>query len=243
MTPRRKTPFHVLMLGCLTVICLTAFGTAQASSLSVNVQGTLVDIQADQVPLIDILKAISEKTGISIKTSDSLREPVSLDLKGTTLEKCLRRLLANQSYTLAFHKTKSDQFIPVDLRIIGTGAPSLIERAPPPDDHMKRYQKDRIAREFGDARKLSTQISAEPLKEGPDQRGIRIARLSEDSFLKTIGLKEGDIVNDVNGHPVKTVQEFTEALQSASKEISPSIIRIERLNSNGEIDPIYIELH
>jgi len=57
-----------------------------------------------------------------------------------------------------------------------------------------------------------------------------------------IGLEEGDIVHDVNGKPVGTAEEFIEALQTAPKKQQP-MIKIERLRDNGEMHPIYIELH
>jgi S1-C subfamily serine protease len=76
---------------------------------------------------------------------------------------------------------------------------------------------------------------------GPEGSGIKLTRVPKDSFFSSIGLNDGDIVQDVNGERVETAEDFVEALQAATEE--QTIIRIARIRNNNLIDPIYIELH
>lgn len=105
---------------------------------------------------------------------------------------------------------------------------------------MKKYQRKWFKKAFTDTKNLPKQISTEETGDGPDESGIRITMLAENSVFRKIGLNQGDIINDVNGQPVSTGPEFIEALSSASKGNHP--IRIERLKKDRLIDPIYIEL-
>ena len=100
-------------------------GIVRASSLSVNMRGSLIDLRAEQAPLIEILKAISEKAGIALYADDSMTDPVSLELNGVSLEKCLRRLLTHQNYTLLFEKDDRGSVVPVEIRVVGGQAIQL----------------------------------------------------------------------------------------------------------------------
>jgi len=240
-------------------------GSALASSLKVDVRGTTIDIQADKVPLIEILQAISEKTGISLKADESLSEPVSLVLNGTSVEKCLRRLLAKQDYTLLFMKDDQNRVVPVELQVVGgqtskggaKGArhasrqPSKVKRATsqpatmrvtpsPPDDSMKKFGKAWYERAVRDTKRLTRQVAANSAEGDSDVSGLRITRVSRGSVFHKVGLRAGDIIHDVNGQPVESVEEFIEVLQSAPED--QPMIRIERLRKNGQMHPIYIEL-
>ncbi len=240
-------------------------GSALASSLKVHVRDTTIDIQADKVPLIEILQAISEKTGISLKADESLTEPVSLVLKGTSVEKCLRRLLAKRDYTLLFMKDDQNRVVPVELRVVGgqtseggakgarraprqppkvkraTSRPTTMRVTPsPPEDPMKKFGKAWYERAVRDTKRLSRQVAANSAEGDSDVSGLRITRVSRGSIFHKVGLRAGDIIHDVNGQPVESVEEFIEVLQSAPEE--QPMIRIERLRKNGQMHPIYIEL-
>ncbi len=220
-------------------------GTARASSLNINVQGDLIDIQADQVPLIDVITGVCEKKGITLKSSDPMREPVSLELKGTPVEICLRRLLARRNYALLYETKGDSQLASVSLRVLGSDPVVTVESepvAPPPHDPMQRYEKESFSQMLGNSKKLSKQIAADRVEGSwPDGGGVRLTKVSRDSALNKIGLEAGDIVRDVNGQPIESTDDLIEALQSGPRE--HSMLRIERLRKNGQLDPIYIELH
>ena len=244
MMPRKKTFSFLFIVVLLVVIWIVSVSFAYAASLRIHVQNSQIDLDARQVPLIDLLKTISEKTEIIIESRDPLTELVSLNLKGASIEQCLRRLLGNRNYALTYKKTEDNQIIPASMHIFGTGFVTLVKSEappPPPENPFKKVKREWVEKAFGDANKISEQISAKPVADGPVGREILITKVSKNSFFSTIGLKSGDIVRDVNGKPVGTTSEFIEALQAANEE--HNIIMIERLKNSTDIEPIYIELH
>jgi general secretion pathway protein C len=107
---------------------------------------------------------------------------------------------------------------------------------------MRKYQRKWFKQAFADTKNLPQQISTELTGDGHEPFGFRIIRFAENSVFRKIGLNQGDIINDVNGEPVKTAQQLVQAvqaLQSVSKG-NNYLIRIERLKNDHFIDPIYI---
>ena len=237
--------------------CLLSSGDGRAGSLRVSVKDSVVDLQAEQVPLIEVVEAICEKTGIVLKSNDPMRELVSVDLKGITLEKCLRKLLSKRSYALVTEQGADDEVIYLSLHILAADFPAGFEPSVPqkissgaieeaalqtPDDPIKRYEKGSFTRMIEDSKKLKNQISAETLGTSPQGAGVLITKLSRESALRKIGLDVGDVVNNVNGKPVSTADELIETIQIESQNREQGTLRIERLRQNEVMDPIYIEL-
>lgn len=238
-------------------MCLTLFATREAFSLSIHVHGSLIDLEADHAALMDILNTISRETGLSIQTDDSLTDLVSCDFKGISIERLIQRLMNNRNYVILYRKVEDGSVVPYELRILGshsTGADREVraplnnepargnDPVPSADSHIKKVDRRRLEEELGDANRLKKQITAVAGKDGPDAGGIRITEVLKNSFLSEIGLKEGDVVQDVNGLPVDTVQRFISALQTGSRTEHSRVIRIERFNEDRKIDPIYIHL-
>lgn len=278
MTPKQKTYFFILTFGLFVLLFIGSSVVIQASPLSVNIKGSTIDIKVKQVPLIDVLKAISDQGKIVLEYNDPMTEPVSLELKGITIEECVRRLLKKRNYTLTFEKTGNDSFVLVSIRITEKGSSPRVKHKPkhkptlpsgdlakieskslpPQDDLLKKYSRESFAQMFGNSNELINQLSADAIEQTPPDaiekvlpdtiedglspfhEGIRINDLSSRSAFSTIGLKEGDIVRDVNGRRIQTLQEFIEHFQTALNE--ESMIRIERIGENGLMNPIYIEL-
>ena len=105
---------------------------------------------------------------------------------------------------------------------------------------MKRYSNQWYEQQFGDPDRLLRQISADSGGDTPDQAGIHITKISKDSVFSKIGLIPGDIIRDIDGQLVNTIEEFINLLHKAN--IGKTIVRIERYNRDNMIDPIYIEL-
>lgn len=249
---QRKLCQVFLVTAYVFTLSLLTYNITQASSLELDVRSSGIDIQAEEVSLIDILKVISDKTGIILKSGDDLTDPVTVNLKAVSVENCIHRLLAGRNYALIYKKTQDDRSVPIELRVVGSGALknmtlnslhiSDIDTEPPAsDDHMKKYQRKWFKQAFADTKNLPKQISTEFISDGHNQSGIRITRLAENSVFRKIGLNQGDIINDVNSEPVTTGPEFIEALRSAFN--GNHLIRIERLKKDRLIDPIYIELN
>lgn len=250
---KRSSYLLIIFSFLIATSCLLGTRTVQASSLIVKVQDSLVDLQAEQVPLIKVIEAICDKTGIVLKSSDPMTEPVSVDFKRITLEKCLRRLLSKRSYALVTEQGADDEIIYVSLHILAAGSPAgnatsvpqkipsgAIEQAAvqPPEDPSKRYERESFSQMFEDSKNLKKQISAQTLGTSSQGAGILITKLSKESVLKQIGLDVGDTVNDVNGKPVSTADELIELVQTESQD--RQVVRIERLRRNDVMDPIYI---
>lgn len=252
---QRKVCQAFLVMAYVFTLSFLTCNITQASSLELDVRSSgIIDIQAEEVPLIDILKAISDKTGIILKSGDDLTNAVTIDLKAISVENCIHRLLAGRNYALIYKKTQDGKSVPIELRVVGSASltnmtlsssqiSDISTEAPAPDDHMRKYQRKWFKQAFADTKNLPKQISTEVTGDGHEQSGIRITRLAENSVFRQIGLNQGDIINDVNGEPVKTAQQFIQALQSVSKGNNHPIIRIERLKNDHSIDPIYIELN
>ena len=287
----RKKPYAILIVGCFTAICFGISGIAQAATLKVSVKNDKVYLQAKNVPLGNVLEAIAEKADIVLESGDPLTKPVSLDLAGVSIEDCIRRLLANNNYSLTFEKTGENQFSVTEIRVIAPGAkektrPREAPRkttpvdtarrtAPPPppekitqpagrEDPFRKYEKDWFKQELEDVEQLAEEITMEeeeeeeesmsqpegvtlpkdapPSQQDPSSReGIKIKEIATASVFDKMGLKNGDVIRDVNGQAVKTKEEFIKALQKASEE--QSMIRIERTHENNMMNPIYIELN
>jgi hypothetical protein len=248
MMPKRKTFSFFLNAVCFVVIGLVSVSNLYAASLSLNVQNSRIDIHAEQVPLIDILRTISDEAEIIIETRDPLTELVSLNLKGASIEQCLRRLLGNRNYALTYKKIGDNQIVPTSMRIFGTGSVTLIKPeikteplTPPPEDPLKRIDRKTFEQAFGESNKLAKQIAAHFVSGDPERSGIKLTRVLKNSIFSDIGLKDGDIVQDVNGERVETAEDFIEALQTATED--QTMLRIARIKNNNLMDPIYIELH
>jgi type II secretory pathway component PulC len=134
------------------------------------------------------------------------------------------------------------------MHIYGNGSVTLIKPEiktelpiPPPEDPLKRVERKSFELALGDRNKLSKQIAADFVSSGPEGSGIKLTRVPKNSIFSSIGLNDGDFVQDVNGEQVANIEEFIEAVQAAADE--DNMIRIARIKNNNLMDPIYIELH
>ena len=150
---QRKLCRAFLVMAYVFTLSFLTCNITQASSLELDVRSSgIIHIQAEEVPLIDILKAISDKTGMILKSGVDLTNAVTIDLKAISVENCIHRLLARRNYALIYKKTQDGKSVPIELRVVGS-APlrnmtlsssqiSDIDTGPPaPDDHIKKYQK------------------------------------------------------------------------------------------------------
>ncbi|OGP66615.1 MAG: hypothetical protein A2169_04490 [Deltaproteobacteria bacterium RBG_13_47_9] len=210
--------------------------------MSLDVKGSLIDLKAEDIPLADVLKAVSGKAEFLIKSDDTMTERISCEFKGISLEKVIQQLLKNRNYALVYKKIGEARFLPFELWIVSgshSQSPPLPSLAETPGTS---YQKAWFKREFEDEDRLLNLITTSPSMVRPDGAGISITKLSEDSPFQKIGLKEGDIIFDVNGQPISTVQDFIQALKSVSS--APQLLLMIGIKrSDNSTDPIYINLH
>jgi len=272
----KKYPFLIVSILALVLLPagLSVSAPTQAAHLSIRVHGALIDVEARDVPLIDLLQALAERTGLALRGGEDRTGVVSVEIHQATLEKCLHQILSHQNYALIFKEHPNGRIEPVKVWILtgqaSRSAPShrsaidpdsprqQIEPdragAPPEASHPKvqaletneplpSYSGEYLIRQLADKEKLAKDFSGEPDDEG----GVRITRLEGSSILGQVGLQEGDIVRSVHGLAVSTPQELIERLHT-QLQILPqagpnTTMRIGRINSFGETDPIYFQLH
>jgi S1-C subfamily serine protease len=122
--------------------------------------------------------------------------------------------------------------------VSGSNFESTIQPSPP-EDSIKSYQKDWFRQEFEDENRLLNQISANPSSVGPNIPAILITKISENSSFQKIGLKEGDVIHDVNGKPISTVRDFIQILKTVSTAEEPNLM-ISLTRSDKSTNPIYV---
>ncbi|MBC2711712.1 MAG: PDZ domain-containing protein [Desulfosarcina sp.] len=250
---KKSIAHSITFLIAIVFLSMTAFFSVENvcadQHLRLELKENGFHIEARQIPLIDILKAISQQAQIILVTSDSLEEPVSIFLQSQSLEDTIERLLAKRNFAVFYNQSDDGTFSPSEIRVFGSKSPVTYLPAgtnpPGHDDHMQHYSRDWYAKEFQQAEKLSRHITAIPVKNSsaepdPLAGGIEVKQVAENSVFSQIGLREGDLIRDVNGVPVDTTEAFLGALRVAPDQ--GSTIRIERLDIDNTINPIYIEL-
>ena len=205
-------------------------------------RNSLINLKAEDVPLTDVLKAISGKVELSIKSDDTMTEHISCEFKEISLEKVIQQLLKNRNYVMVYRKIGDTRSLLLELWIVSGNNFQSPPLPSPSEDAVKNYKKDWFKQEFEGEDRLADLISTTPFPVRPDGAGILITRVSEDSPFQKIGLKEGDLIYHVNGQPISTVQGFIQALKSVSS--APQLfLMIGRTTSDNLIAPIYIHLH
>jgi hypothetical protein len=237
----------LLLLGLLVAIaCLIPFGTAQGKAVNIDIRDSFIDIEASETTLAVILQALSEKTGLSLNLGRPLTEAFSCDLKKVTLEEAVEFLMANYNHALTYRKTYDGRFLPDKLFVVGAGvsqqsfSQGAVDKArmPAENPHPNIYLKTAWFRQqFEGVDKISGQLAATSYYDRSGVGNILITGISEESPLRVIGLRTGDVIQNVNGKTVSSVQEFLQHLGSLPDDIS--FVRIQRGN---KAYPLYIYL-
>ena len=252
MMPKRKNR-RLGSFPCvgLVLVFFAGLGTARAATVQVDIRNSLIVLQARQAPVIDVLTAVAERTGISFETSDPLSEPVSLDFKDLTLEECIRRLLVNRNYSLVFEKNAQNAIVLKSIRITGSGPVTRVQLGPalpqprpeaPSRERViqRSYSKEWLIYQLENSKGLKRQIRVSDPEDSPAEGGVRITRIPRRSLLSQMGIRQGDVILNVNGTQIQSAGGLIEALRSASRK--GETIRIERKLRNGRMEPIQIEI-
>lgn len=191
-----KKYIHIFFLSWLVISCHVWPGIAQASFMSLNVKDSLIQLKAEDTPLIDVLKAISEKTGLSIKFDNTMEERISCEFKGISLESVIRQLLNKRSYALAYRTTENNRFVPSELWIVSENSYQSLMAPPLLEDNIKSYQKDWFKQALEDGGELQNMITIAPLTEKREHPGVSAAKVSEDPSFQKLDLKKDDSYYD-----------------------------------------------
>ena len=262
----RKMCLRSLWAGLVVMCCLLEITTTYGSSISIDLGESTLVINAEEAPLGDILAALAEKTGLTLRLGEPLTESVSCTIKANSIEEAIRRLLASHSYSLTYQKKQDGISFPDELKVLANRphgqtvaglqnvnvqepitTTSLSDESeahpgddPPRDEHQKKIKRERFQQEFENLDALMEKVAAVPISGEPLSGGVRIMRLSGENALQQIGLNAGDVILNVNGYPVRSAQQLLQSLQSPPG--GQRMLRIERIGADGSPDPIYIEL-
>lgn len=244
--------FHFKVIVTLVLIVLAGYMPAPqlsfASHLIVTIKGSTLQVDADNVPLHKILEQISKKADIILKSSDPLNKKVTIKFQSGTIEKGLQRLLSNINHVIYYKASSSNQGVPTEINVFGSRQMRVIKpEANPlsqPDEEQQYYKREWLEKSLEKPDKISTQIAAKK----PDKKfdtllpetGIEITKVEQNSIFDIIGIHQGDIIADINGVSVNSTMQFVTGFLSVEKDIN--LIRIERINSEGIVDPIYLYL-
>lgn len=108
---------------CLSLLFFLFFSQmlAEAAPLEVKWKGCLLSVKAEGVPLSTIFREISSQTGLRVRGSEHLKEPITIHFSNLTLHEGLKRLLAYLNYMLLLEKSTPDgDLLPTLLLVVGS---------------------------------------------------------------------------------------------------------------------------
>ena len=239
---------------CLAFCACPTCKAEPATTLAIINDSAGITVDAYDTALADIVKEISDKFNLCLKSGDSLTERLTVRLKAESLPAIFQHLLSAKNYTLIYGSTGSDQSKPVEVVVLGEKPASAVNSfcskgpAPdqmdaftldsaPPGNKARTIGQDQFEKLFGNVDELRKQMNAIPDVNGQYISGIRVMSLAKESALSQLGIELGDVIIDVNGQKVQSTDQFIRGLKSTPGEL----ITIGRMR-NGRDDPIYIHL-
>jgi len=73
----------------------------------------------------------------------------------------------------------------------------------------------------------------------PENTGLEITSIIQDSIFSKMGLRSGDIIQNINGSPVADTDQLTKAIFSVVAGPGSDMLRIE-IERDGKVEPIYV---
>nr|WP_321402688.1 hypothetical protein [uncultured Desulfobacter sp.] len=240
----------VLLLFCIllcnSITIEKAFSRESDLKISVDEDGR-IDIVAAHVKFNDLIEAISLKTGIVFNTETELTNYIDCDFEKKEIETAIRDLIRKTGYDSAIFYSKNIEgnFIVTKVQIGVDNEKSVSRKntssVKASHENIKvrsdEFTQNQYKAQFKDTEKLLKQIHVSPVDGA--LVGIRLEKIERPSVFDDLGLSQGDVITNINDHPVQTKDDLIKFLNP--KQL-PSWIRIERKNANQLIDPIYIRL-
>lgn len=258
-----KRPYLPLCLIVLALLSLPlalrpALANEPNSSFTLKIEGAMIQLKADGVPLNKILESISTQSGVKLRATDQATELIYCQVANAPLVETLKKLLRNWNFAFIYKGNGHGDSSPDSLWIINKNPRTDLTEpvylvssdnpeGPPLQDHQKRFEKNALSAVFAEPKKVLASFTTtnqfvlkDPVAD-TQSKCVQIASISQGSAIREIGLEENDLVIDVNGQPVTSAKELVEAIKTATGQ-DTQIIRIDR-RRNDMIDPIYIETH
>jgi len=257
---RSSLPFCLIVLATLSLLLplRPALANEPNPSFILKIEGAMLQLKADGVPLNKILDSISTQSGIKLRATDQATELIYCHVTNEPLVETMKKLLRNWNFAFIYKGNGNGGSSPDSLWIINKNprtdltipvylVSSEAPESPPLQDHQKRFEKNALNAVFADPKKILTGFTTKDhfvLKDpvaDTQSKCVQIASISQGSAIREIGLEEDDLVVDVNGQPVISAKELVEAIKKATEQETQTI-RIDR-RRNDMVDPIYIETH
>lgn len=268
--PRGSSLAAVIAVLSLLFVFPASGVAAEASSYRLKVTDSRIDLVANEAPLGEIITAISREFRLTLRAAELPGELTSCRLASVPLEQGLEKLLESWNYALLYKKegqgqgraqpdilwvmSRNPNRVVVERRGEPGSQEAAREQVLPQEEGGKSYRKEDIAAVFADGDTVLLDIDASPAdgsefgeaesqpmpEEEERPLGIKITRLAETSPINMIGLREGDVVRDVNGAAVGSAADLVRSLAGAATG-GVTTLRIERWR-DGQLAPLYLEM-
>ncbi|MFZ5758235.1 MAG: hypothetical protein ACOY32_01230 [Thermodesulfobacteriota bacterium] len=266
--PRGSSLAAVIAVLSLLFVFPASGVAAEAPSFTLKVTDSRIDLVANEAPLGEILTAISREFRLTLRAAELPGELTSCRLASVPLEQGLEKLLESWNYALLYKKEGQGRALPDILWVMNRNPNRVVverrgepgsqggarEQLLPQEEGGKSYRKEDIAAVFADGDTVLLDIdvrpadgsefgeaASQPMPEEEERPlGIKITRLAETSPINMIGLREGDVVRDVNGAAVGSAADLVRSLAGAATG-GVTTLRIERWR-DGQMAPLYLEM-
>jgi hypothetical protein len=157
------------------VALLTPAAALAQVPLAIEWDGGLLSVEAEQVPLREVLDAVARRTGVAFRGTASLQDDVSFHFSGLSLEEALKQLAAGFNHVVVEERTPRGEIQAVLVLFLSEtdssderqGEPPgmPVPKTGPPQTEAERVEVESASRRIA-ARALLDQAEAEALPAG-----------------------------------------------------------------------------
>lgn len=262
----RAVRVYAFVLILLVPLCLIR--EIEAEEVHVRVHEGKVHLDVRNRSLSEVLQALAMQAGFVIKGAEGTNRSISFKAESMPVDELVRKLLNLENYVLVYTKNEWVNGELETVVILGTRAgpvpadnegvlgqfidgvwtdvpialpqPALSSSRGEPEDPIRRVERAVVMQGFSNWEKVFSECRGEPV--ASQDPALRLTRLPESSPLRLLGLNEGDLVTDVNGKRVASLEDLAVGLAEGLQG-SNSTLRIERRTPEGTSDPVYTELY
>lgn len=236
---------YVLLLTLFLMGPMTGLAWAIPAPPDVTESEGKVSVKATEVPLVDVLKAMEKKAGVVLKASPKLEGLISCDLVAATVEEALKKLLVDYNYALfqrqkvkvstlrpqnyllwIYEKKRGGEQAAVSGKVQPASAPS--SPLPSGGVEMKTMSRADFRKDFDDSKVIIGQLEMQEQENiSSSGGGVLVRKIKAGSSLTKIGIVEGDLISDINGTTIRSVDDFAKALTPEAIG-DKRVVRLER---------------
>ena len=117
----------------------------------------------------------------------------------------------------------------------GPGSQRTPSRQTPIQEVIK-VNRTEVMKQASNLAEILTQVKIKPYYRYRQIRGFRVENIPSNSFIRKVGLKDGDVVTKVNG---QTINSFSKAIQIGRKLQNESTVNVNVIRDGKEITLVY----